>query len=106
LEHKFTKELYIDRKKKMGANERNTFEYRAGPRALVEIDKKDILQFIATMYGEDSIDPALLKQLELENQENGADESGESSEEESQPSQSQTQDSQGSQRDYSQRTRK
>ncbi len=52
LDTKFTKELYLDRKKsdKVGANGQLTFDYRMGPRAMVEIDKKDILQFIALVH--------------------------------------------------------
>src|SRR5690348_965035 len=49
VEQTFTKELYIDRKKsdKVNANGRSTFELRIGPRAMVEIDKRDILHFIS-----------------------------------------------------------
>jgi hypothetical protein len=49
LEQKFTKEMYLDRKKsdRMNANGRLSYDYRIGPRAMVEIDKKDILQFIS-----------------------------------------------------------
>jgi len=87
----FVREMYLDRKKKSGGPDgKKIVEYRMGPRATMEIDKKSILQFISHTYGEQTIDPYLLKELEMENEES-EDESSSSSSEEEAPSQSQSQ---------------
>jgi hypothetical protein len=43
---------YIDREKKLVA-ETNTWEYRWGPRANLEIDKYEMIKIMAEIHGED-----------------------------------------------------
>jgi len=88
---RFVKELYLEKKRKKN-NEGIIFEeFRAGPRAAVETEKKDVLKFVSTVYGEEVVDAQMLKELELEEEE-----SENSSSEEELPSQA-SQASQASQ---------
>jgi len=68
IEHTLTKELYLVRQKM--SNQNNTvpsYEYIAGPRALVEVEKPNILKFISMMYGEE-IDELHQKEIEADDE--------------------------------------
>jgi len=81
IENKFTKELkYLTRSKsdKMGKNDQFLYEYKLGPRTLIEIDRKNIRAFLSQVFGENMLED-LEKELEAEAEE----------EEESNPTQTQ-----------------
>jgi len=83
IENKITKELkYLTRSKsdKMGKNDQFLYEYKLGPRALIEIDRRSIRTFLSQVFGENVLDSLEEKELEL-------DEAG--VEDESNPTQSQ-----------------
>jgi len=68
IEHTLTKELYLVRQKM--SNQNNTvpsYEFIVGPRALVEVDKPNILKFISMMYGEE-IDELHQKEIEADDE--------------------------------------
>jgi len=69
IENKITKELkYLTRSKsdKMGKNDQFLYEYKLGPRALIEIDRRSIRTFLSQVFGENVLDSLEEKELELE----------------------------------------
>eukprot|EP01132_Coremiostelium_polycephalum_P005245 gene5245-6527_t len=70
---RFVKELYLVKKKseKIRENGKIIFEYRFGPRALMETSKRSVLGIISEVYGGNAgeIDPILLKSIELDEME-------------------------------------
>jgi len=59
IENKFTKELkYLTRSKsdKMGKNDQFLYEYKLGPRTLIEIDRRNIRTFLSQVFGENMVE--------------------------------------------------
>jgi len=102
IENKFVKELYLE-KKKTDAHARDgkvLYLYKIGSRSIIEIGKKNILYFIAKIYG-DEVAPEELK--ELENEEESSESSSDEEEEEQGEEQSESQSQSQSQPQASQR---
>lgn len=100
IKNTFTREQYLQRKKgdKEGREGKPSYVYKMGPRALEEIGKRNVLKFISLMYGEERVDPQLMKMLQMEEEEEESSDSSDSDSDEESQSQSQsTQKSQKSQ---------
>ena len=69
---------YLERRKGSGnAEGKALYEYRFGARANAEIDKKDILRWVAQVYGE-TVDETALKALDIEEEESESESSSDS----------------------------
>jgi len=70
IDNAFVKQLYLTKKKSQDRtrNGKVMYEYKIGPRAIIELDKRKILEFVAGIYGE-QLDPIQLKSLEIEEEE-------------------------------------
>ncbi|PRP84286.1 melanoma-associated antigen G1-like [Planoprotostelium fungivorum] len=89
IESKFTKELYITRKKgPIDPNGKIIWEIRAGPRSQTEFPKTNVIRYIAEIFGEE-VDEIALKEAE---QSSGSSSDSSSSEDE-RPSQRASQSS-------------
>jgi len=70
----FVKQLYLEKRKSQNRSRtgKAMYEFKIGPRAMIELGKKRILEFVSSIYGE-QVDPVQLKALELEDKEEEQD---------------------------------
>jgi len=61
----FVREMYLHKKRgNVGHSGAIVYEFRKGPRAMVEIDQTAVMKFVAGVFGDD-IDPLQIKEMEL-----------------------------------------